>query len=95
MPSALVARHDLSRAQNRRHVQIVSACVHYREIAPGSVLGVYLACVRQSGLFLYRKRIQFGTQHDLRSRAIFQDRHHSSPAHVFGDVVSGAPQARR
>ncbi len=94
VPGVLAARHDLGRAQNRRHVQIVSAGVHHRDVASGVVFGAHLAGVGQAGLFFHRKRVQFGAQHDGRAGAVLQDRDDAGAAHVFGDVIAGAAQAR-
>ena len=73
VPGVLAARHDLGGAQKRRHVQIVSAGMHHRNIASGVIFRVHFAGVGQAGFFFHGKRVQFGAQHDGRARAVLQD----------------------
>ncbi len=93
MPRFLAARHDLGGAQNRRHVQIVPAGVHDRNVAPGVVFRVYFAGVGQSGFFFDGKSIQFSAQHNGRPGPVLEDRNHARPAHMFGHVIPRATQA--
>ena len=95
MPGVLAVRHDFGRAENRRHVQIVSAGVHHRNVASGIIFGAHFAGVGKAGFFLNRKRIQFRAQHDGWARSVLEDSDDSCAAHVFGDVISGAAQALR
>ena len=85
--------HDRGRAHNRRHVQVVSASVHHRNIVPGIILSAHLAGVRKAGLFLHRKRVEFGAQHDCRPGSILENSHDSCAAHVFRHVIAQAAKA--
>ncbi len=94
MPGILAVRHDLGGAQDGRHVQIVSAGVHYWDVASGVVFGANFTGVGQTGFFFHGKRVQFGAQHDGWASPVLEDRDHSCAAHMFGDVIAGAAQAR-
>ena len=87
-------RHDLSRTQNCRHVQIVPAGVHHPNVATGVVGGAHFAGVGQTGFFFDGERIQLGAQHDRRARSVLEYGHDSAAAHVFGDLISGTAPAR-
>ena len=93
-PCILAVRHDLGRPQNCRHVQIVPAGVHDRNVASGIVFGAHFAGVGEAGFFFHRKRIQFRAQHDRGARSVLEDRYNPGPAYMFGDVISGAAPAR-
>ena len=74
-------------------MHVVTAGVHDADFASRIVLGVDFAGVGQACLFLYRKPVEFGTQHDGRPGAVFQNGNDSCSADVFGDRVAEVAQA--
>ena len=93
VPCILAVRHDLGCTQNCRHVQIVPAGVHHRNVATGVVCGAHFAGVGKAGFFFDGERIQFGAQHDGRARSVLEYGHYSGAAHPLGDLISGAAPA--
>ena len=88
VPGVFAVRHDRGCADERSHVQIMSAGVHDRHIVAGIVFGVNFACIRQAGFFFYRQRVELGAQHYCWACAVFQNGHKSRSADVFGHVIA-------
>ena len=95
VPGIFAVRHDRRRPQNRRHVHIVSAGVHDRNIVSCIIFGADLARIGQPGLLFHRQRIQFGAQHHRRPCAILQDGNNARSTHVFGNLVAKSSQPSR
>ena len=88
MPGVFAARHDGGGADDRGHVQVVTAGVHDGNVAPGVVFGMNFAGVGKAGFFFDGKGIEFGAQHDRRARPIFQDGDNAGASDVLGDVIA-------
>jgi hypothetical protein len=92
VPGTLARGHDFSRAEQRGHVQVVPAGVHHRNVMAGVVLNMNFTGIGESGFFFNGQGVKFGTQHDGRSRSIFQNGHHACAAEVFGYFVTCCAQ---
>jgi len=57
VPGLLRSSHDCGGAIERRHVDVVAACVHHGNVNTGIILGANFAGVRKGGFLLDRKRV--------------------------------------
>ncbi len=92
VPGVFAVRHDRGRADDRCHVQVVSAGVHHRNIVSGVIFGVNLTRVRKPGLLFHRQRVQFRSKHHRRARAVLQDGHNPRASDVFRHLIAEASQ---
>ena len=88
VPGVFAVGHDRGGTEHRCHVHIVSAGVHDADIASGIVFRADFAGVREAGLLLNRKPVEFGAQHHDRTGAILQDGDDSGATHVLGHRVA-------
>ena len=88
VPAFFAVSHDGGSGEDRSHVQVVSTGVHYGNVAPGIIFGADLTCVREPCLFLDRKRVQFGAQHDRWTGPILENGDYSSAAYVLCDFIA-------
>ncbi len=70
VPGIFAARHDFGRAQQRRHVHIVSAGMHHPNVAPRVIFRADFTGVRQASLLFDGERIELSAQHDGWARAV-------------------------
>ncbi len=93
VPGILGPRHDFSGAQQRRHVDIVPAGVHHRNVLSGIVFRMNFARVRQARFLFNRQCIEFCPQQDRWPRAILQHGNDPRATDVLGHFVSRGAQA--
>jgi hypothetical protein len=93
MPGCFAVRHDVRGRYESRHMQIMAAGMHHRNVSTTVIFGVHFARVCKSGFFFHRKRVEFRAQHHGRARAVFQNGDNSGAANPFRDVIAQAAQA--
>ncbi len=103
VPLALRGRQHLCCAEERRHVDVVSAGVHDPDLLAGGVLRLHRRRVRFAGLLDHRQRVHVRPDVDRRPVAVLQHRHDAICRHprlvvladVVGDRVAELAQPRR
>src|SRR5678816_471905 len=86
--------HPSCCAHPRRHVEVVTAGVHYGNRRACEILGHDRARERRAGFFGDGQSIQFRAKHDRRSGAVSQKAHDSSSPHAGRDLVAERLQPR-
>ena len=79
------------RADERRHVHVVSAGVHHADFLPGVVRRLHFARVGQPGFFRHRQAIEISANRDDRALAILHHADHAVARRVallvFADLL--------
>ena len=94
-PALPAAGEQLRRAGEARHVHVVAAGVHHRQLVALGVGGGHLAGVGQPGRLLHRQRVHVRPQQHSRARAVAQHPDHSGAAHPLVNGIAGSAQPLR
>ena len=100
MPAIFQLRQGLGGADQRGHVDVVSAGVHDTNVLTGLVLGACVAGIWNAGFLLHGKRIQLRAHEDRGTTAVLHHCDHAVClaavgilADIFGDGVARLAQS--
>ncbi len=88
MPAVASVAHERGGADQAGHVNVVPAGVHDGNVVAGGVFGDDVARVGQAGVFVHRKSVEFGAQHDHWAVAVLQDADNAGATDSGGDFES-------
>src|SRR5580704_288914 len=91
-PAVFILRQQSGGSDADRHVEIVSASVHHRDLSAAVIMGSDMARVSQAGFLRDGQSVEFGAQHDDRAGAILENTDDARAAKPGRNVISELPQ---